>query len=279
MALAASVNLFAMLGIQAALGRTFSAEEGYTGRAEQVAMLSYDFWQSRFHGDPNVIGTQLDQASGAKTNGARRPAGRLQIHLSEGALRSGYLWALDRAVESGDIRRSLVTARLKPGVTPAQAGPVCARCWRTWRESTHKPTETGGGSAYVGAGLDHQAGPVDSDYLAWRRDLRTADRVRKRGQPSFGEAGGPRARNYSAGRSGRQPLATGAGVSGREPPDRAGCRRPRLAALELGDGSTAQFVAARGCHAATRCAWMAAWRGSPGRFRWPPPWPSGCCPR
>ena len=62
----ASVNLFPMLGIQPALGRTFSAEEGYTGRAEQVAMLSYDFWQSRFHGDPNIIGTQLDQGSGAK---------------------------------------------------------------------------------------------------------------------------------------------------------------------------------------------------------------------
>lgn len=51
-------NLFSVLGVQAPLGRTFTPEDGASGAAK-VMVLGYGFWQSRFGGDPRVIGTSI----------------------------------------------------------------------------------------------------------------------------------------------------------------------------------------------------------------------------
>ena len=45
----ATPNLFALLGVNAMLGRTFLAEEGVTG-ADRVAVLSRAFWERHFGG-------------------------------------------------------------------------------------------------------------------------------------------------------------------------------------------------------------------------------------
>ena len=50
-----SANLFATLGKPPILGRAFSLAEEKPG-AEPVAAISHGLWQSRFGGDPNVIG-------------------------------------------------------------------------------------------------------------------------------------------------------------------------------------------------------------------------------
>src|SRR5689334_6016821 len=57
----ATPNLFAMLGANAMLGRTFIEEEGRPG-SDRVAVLSRAFWQRHFGGSPGVIGRtiQLD---------------------------------------------------------------------------------------------------------------------------------------------------------------------------------------------------------------------------
>ncbi|HKB09966.1 MAG TPA: ABC transporter permease [Vicinamibacterales bacterium] len=57
----ATPNLFAVLGANAILGRTFRAEEGTPGN-DRVALLSRAFWQRHFGGAPSVIGRtiQLD---------------------------------------------------------------------------------------------------------------------------------------------------------------------------------------------------------------------------
>ena len=47
-------HFFSTLGITAAKGRTFSAED-----ADGTLVISYPLWQSRFHGDPSVIGKQV----------------------------------------------------------------------------------------------------------------------------------------------------------------------------------------------------------------------------
>lgn len=47
-------NYFQALGVKPALGRTFLLENESPGR-EQVAVLSYGFWQKRFAGDPAII--------------------------------------------------------------------------------------------------------------------------------------------------------------------------------------------------------------------------------
>jgi putative ABC transport system permease protein len=57
----ATPNLFALLGVNPVLGRTFLEEEGRPG-TDRVAVLSRAFWQRQFGGSPSVIGRtiQLD---------------------------------------------------------------------------------------------------------------------------------------------------------------------------------------------------------------------------
>jgi putative ABC transport system permease protein len=51
-------SLFTILGVPTVLGRTFNDEEGEPG-AERVVVLSHGFWQRRFGGEPDVLGTAL----------------------------------------------------------------------------------------------------------------------------------------------------------------------------------------------------------------------------
>jgi putative ABC transport system permease protein len=53
--MAASPNLFAVLGSHPQLGRTFTPEDGVAGK-DNVAVLGYAFWQKHFGGDQNVVG-------------------------------------------------------------------------------------------------------------------------------------------------------------------------------------------------------------------------------
>ena len=53
-----SPRLFDLLGVKAALGRTFFAEEDQAGR-NRVAVMSYGLWQRRFGGDPAILGKSM----------------------------------------------------------------------------------------------------------------------------------------------------------------------------------------------------------------------------
>jgi hypothetical protein len=50
-----SPNLFAMLGVQPALGRTFGPDEDEPGR-DRVAVVSDSFWRQHFAADPGIVG-------------------------------------------------------------------------------------------------------------------------------------------------------------------------------------------------------------------------------
>ena len=54
----ASTNLFATLGVEPALGRTFMPEEGSPGQAP-VALLGYRLWERRFGADPMIVGNRI----------------------------------------------------------------------------------------------------------------------------------------------------------------------------------------------------------------------------
>ena len=56
-----SGNFFAVLGVQPALGRLFTADDDMHGGGKQgpVAVTSYDFWQTHLGGEPRVIGKVL----------------------------------------------------------------------------------------------------------------------------------------------------------------------------------------------------------------------------
>ncbi len=54
-----SGNYFEVLGIVSAIGRVFTPEEDRVPGAAPYAVLSHDFWQRRFHSDPQVIGLNI----------------------------------------------------------------------------------------------------------------------------------------------------------------------------------------------------------------------------
>jgi len=51
-----SANLFSLLGVSPALGRPFGLEEDRPGGDHLPVVLSCEFWQTHFGGDPNVLG-------------------------------------------------------------------------------------------------------------------------------------------------------------------------------------------------------------------------------
>src|ERR1043166_8980615 len=113
-----SGDLFQLLGVQPALGRDFTAEEDREG-GDRVVILSYEFWQHRFAGDPNVIRqtiTLSDQAYtiiGVMPRGFAFPSTRAQIWTPIA------FSAAERATR--DTNFIDVVARLKPGVSLEQA--------------------------------------------------------------------------------------------------------------------------------------------------------------
>jgi predicted permease len=80
-----SSSLFPLLGIEAALGRTFLEEEDQPGH-DHVVILSHNLWTRQFHADPSIIGRKivLDGAPfvvvGVLPDGARVPT-RADLHF------------------------------------------------------------------------------------------------------------------------------------------------------------------------------------------------------
>jgi len=119
----ASAGLFPLLGIHLAAGRYF-VEEGDRAGSSPVVILSHHLWQSRFGGDPAVVGRTI-----TLDNQRYRVTGVLpaDFHL----LRWPDLWM--PFGQYGDdltehVHHSFIgVARLKPGVTLAQARDEMAR--------------------------------------------------------------------------------------------------------------------------------------------------------
>ena len=119
----ASAGLFPLLGIHLAAGHYFVEEEDRAG-SSPVVILSHQLWQSRFGGDPAVVGRTI-----TLDNQRYRVTGVLpaDFHL----LRWPDLWM--PFGQYGDdltehVHHSFIgVARLKPGVTLAQARDEMAR--------------------------------------------------------------------------------------------------------------------------------------------------------
>ena len=54
-----SGGYFPALGVGAAIGRTFTPEEDRTPNGHPLVMLSYDYWKTRFAGDPSILGKNV----------------------------------------------------------------------------------------------------------------------------------------------------------------------------------------------------------------------------
>ena len=53
-------NFFDVLGVRAAMGRTFLPDEDITPGTHPVVVLSHELWQRRFQGDPKIVGSSLE---------------------------------------------------------------------------------------------------------------------------------------------------------------------------------------------------------------------------
>jgi predicted permease len=121
-----SGNYFSVLGVQPALGRVFSsAEDDQVYGGHPVVVLGYDYWESRFSRDPNVLGRKIlvnsypmtivgvSAAGFAGIDPARSPQMRVPILMKRVMLPE---WGWMRA-DSRRARWVQVFARLKPGYT------------------------------------------------------------------------------------------------------------------------------------------------------------------
>ena len=118
----ADSNLFPMLGILPIVGRTFASEHDKPGSAP-AALLTHRFWQSHFGSDPAVVGRTIALDGAGYTILGVLPA---RVELSPWA----DLWLPVGQYQddlTGHIHHPYsVLARLKPGVTLAQASAELA---------------------------------------------------------------------------------------------------------------------------------------------------------
>lgn len=119
----ASPELFRILGVQPVLGRLFN-EADWTGTSMDVTwtipvLLSYDFWQSRFGGDPAIIGSVLRINDTPREVFGVLPAGFDFPH------RETQAWVMDIPPEpmggGAIVAGYSAIGRLRAGTTPAAA--------------------------------------------------------------------------------------------------------------------------------------------------------------
>ena len=122
-----SGNYFNVLGVKAAAGRLISTDDDKSPGAGNVAVLSYDYWQSSFNGKPDIVGQVVRVNNypmtviGVAESGFHgvdlgyNPQVMVPVTMKK-QMTPGWDALLDRRT-----RWLQVFGRLKPGVTPEQA--------------------------------------------------------------------------------------------------------------------------------------------------------------
>jgi macrolide transport system ATP-binding/permease protein len=123
----ATGNYFEVLGVKPALGRFFTPDDDKEPGAHPVAVLTYDCWQNRFAGDPQVAGkTVIVNGRNFTIIGVAQPGFygteigyRPEIWFP--MMMQAQIEAADNRLEERGDYRFLVQGRLKPGITMAHA--------------------------------------------------------------------------------------------------------------------------------------------------------------
>ncbi len=121
----ASGNYFSALGIQAVVGRTFNTTDNRVPDGHPVAVISYSYWERRFGLASDVVGRTVTLSGTPYTIIGATPPG----FTGEWVGRPADLWVpfmmasqVMPEVPGGPPKfPALIIARLKPGVTRAQA--------------------------------------------------------------------------------------------------------------------------------------------------------------
>jgi putative ABC transport system permease protein len=118
-----TASMFTVLGVWPLVGRGFTQQED--DKSEQVALLSYQTWQSRFHGDRQILGRKilLDRKPYEIIGVMPR---EFEFPLVPGQLNRSELWVPVSFTQAELVQGAgnwgyYMVGRLKPGLTPAQA--------------------------------------------------------------------------------------------------------------------------------------------------------------
>jgi putative ABC transport system permease protein len=137
-----SWNLFAVLGVAPALGRSFVPEEDGPGM-ENAVLLGHGLWQRRFGGDRAIVGQRIEVSGKSRTVVGVMPSG---FRFPE----NGELWA-PMSLGPREATRTdhflTAIARLAPGVSREQGVSEVSRIFEGIRRQY--PAETG----YLGVTL------------------------------------------------------------------------------------------------------------------------------
>src|SRR5687768_4284513 len=117
--LAGTADFFPLFGVAPALGRLFNPEEFEAG-ADNVIVLSDRFWQSRFGGDPGVVGRNL-QLDGKTVNVVGVMPPRFDHPMLWGPVDFWQPLAFTAEQKKTTANYLSSFARLKPGVSIEQA--------------------------------------------------------------------------------------------------------------------------------------------------------------
>jgi len=136
-----SADYFAMVGVRPVLGRFFGRDEDAVPDRDAVAVISYGLWQSRFGGDPGVIGEHVTINTRVFTIIGVAPPGFEgvtsgwinELWIPTMMLHTGYRWcdALQRTCPI-----TSVMARLAPDATLGSARAEMSVLTRTLLDAT-----------------------------------------------------------------------------------------------------------------------------------------------
>ena len=113
-----------ILGVAPALGRLFTRKDDSPGSPETV-LLSYGYWQKKFGSDRSVIGRSITVDGKPREIIGVLPRGFHFLDQEDAALILPFQWDRSKIKLGNFSQRAL--ARLKPGVTMAQASADMAR--------------------------------------------------------------------------------------------------------------------------------------------------------
>ncbi|MFA5897473.1 MAG: ABC transporter permease [Hyphomicrobium sp.] len=135
-ALLISGNYFQVLGLRPAAGRFVEPREAVRAGGDPVVVLSHDYWQTHFSGDPGVVGQRLRVNEHELTIVGVAPEGfqgtimGLQFDLWIPATMAPSLMAGSRELEDRGQRGYTVMGRLRAGAGEAQAQTAAAATMR-----------------------------------------------------------------------------------------------------------------------------------------------------
>ncbi len=136
-------NYFQVLGLKPAAGRLLTQQDDTAKNANPVAVLSYDYWRTRFGASPDVIGQSMlinghaftilgvAPANFGSAIGGYRPGVFIPISMVDIAM--PWMAPRDNLNNHKAIWLTLV-ARLKPGMSKSQAEAGLAPLWHSLRE-------------------------------------------------------------------------------------------------------------------------------------------------